>query len=445
MNWMEANLVYDHHDASLRANSEHMLDQAPRRIAAITTAFVRRWEVLGMPTRVTYGINAFPKNSPSHCKIEAYLAPYGWVSFDVSETQKLIAEIRKASTLSDTDKARLVERAQARLMSGFRDNTWYLQTRGTDYELVPKASKVRAVVRTAYIEADGVPLQDFDTADKSQKSFAWITVHEYRPDHAVPYPFTDWKTLESKEDRTMTDTPRFIMIGGFLGAGKTTTIARLARRFKRRANASAIVTNDQATDLVDTNSLRSQGFDVGEVAGSCFCCNFNELTATVERLGADRRPDVVIAEPVGSCTDLVATVIRPLQQMYSQPFDIAPYGVIVKPSHGAKILKHVAQGGFSPKAEYIFRKQIEEADFVIVNRIDELPAAEVEELSQLLEADFPGRTVVRMSAKTGEGFDAFCEFLDQQGNFGRRVMDVDYDVYAEGEAELGWLNSQAAL
>src|SRR5580698_2808702 len=210
----------------------------------------------------------------------------------------------------------------------------------------------------------------------------------------------------------MSDIPRFIIIGGFLGAGKTTTIARLARRFQAQGKRIAIVTNDQATDLVDTNALRSEGFDVGEVAGSCFCCNFNELTATVERLGSDQRPDVVIAEPVGSCTDLVATVIRPLQQVYAQPLDIAPYGVIVKPSHGLKILKRVAQGGFSSKAEYIFRKQIEEADFVVVNRIDELPAAEVEELSQLLETDFPGRTVVRMSAKTGQGFDVFCEFLD---------------------------------
>jgi hypothetical protein len=50
-----------------------------------------------------------------------------------------------------------------------------------------------------------------------------------------------------------------------------------------------------------------------------------------------------------------------------------------------------------------------------------------------------------MSAKTGAGFDAFCELLDQQGDFGRRMMDVDYDVYAEGEAELGWLNSQISL
>lgn len=243
----------------------------------------------------------------------------------------------------------------------------------------------------------------------------------------------------------MSANPRFIMLGGFLGAGKTTTISRLARRFQLQGKRVAIVTNDQATDLVDTNLLRSQGFDVGEVAGSCFCCNFNELTNTVERLGSDRRPDVILAEPVGSCTDLVATVIRPLQQVYSQPFDIAPYGVIVKPSHGLKILRRAAQGGFSPQAEYIFRKQIEEADFVIVNRIDELPPSEVEELAKLLEEQFPGRPIVRMSAKTGEGFDGFCEFLDQRGEFGRRFMDVDYDVYAKGEAELGWLNSQVTL
>ena len=139
--------------------------------------------------------------------------------------------------------------------------------------------------------------------------------------------------------------PRFVMIGGFLGAGKTTTIAKLARQYMAKGLTVGIVTNDQTTDLVDTNSLRAQGFEVGEVAGSCFCCNFNALTSTVEKLGKDERPDVIIAEPVGSCTDLVATVVRPLVQIYEQPLDVAPYGVIIKPSHGAKILRNETGGG----------------------------------------------------------------------------------------------------
>lgn len=243
----------------------------------------------------------------------------------------------------------------------------------------------------------------------------------------------------------MSTSPRFIMIGGFLGAGKTTTIAKLASRFRSQGKNVAIVTNDQAADLVDTLLLRSQGFQVGEVAGSCFCCNFDALTGTVESLSAEQRPDIVLAEPVGSCTDLVATVIRPLEQIYDQPFDIAPYGVIIKPSHGSKILGGEGQRGFSPKAEYIFRKQIEEADFVILNRIDELASEEIDNLTRLLLEQYSSIPVIRMSAKTGAGFEALCEFLDQQGAFGQRVMEVDYDIYAEGEAELGWLNCQAKL
>jgi G3E family GTPase len=243
----------------------------------------------------------------------------------------------------------------------------------------------------------------------------------------------------------MTAAPRFIMIGGFLGAGKTTTIARLAAHFREQGKNVAIVTNDQAADLVDTLLLRSQGFQVGEVAGSCFCCNFDALTGTVESLSEDQRPDVVLAEPVGSCTDLVATVIRPLEQIYEQSFDIAPYGVIIKPSHGSKILGGQGQRGFSPKAEYIFRKQLEEADFVILNRIDELSALEVEHLESLLSQQYQGIPVIRLSAKNGQGFDGLVECLQQQGALNTRTMDVDYDVYAEGEAELGWLNAQVKL
>ncbi len=236
--------------------------------------------------------------------------------------------------------------------------------------------------------------------------------------------------------------PRFILIGGFLGAGKSTTVARLARHYTSQGLKIGIVTNDQTTDLVDTHSLRSQGFDVGEVAGACFCCSFNELTRTVDDLSKTQLPDVIIAEPVGSCTDLVATVIRPLQNIYAMPLDIAPYGVILKPSHGLRILSGEQRGGFSPKAEYIFRKQIEEADFVIINRIDELPVEMVSQLADLLQQQYPGRSVIRMSAKTGQNFDAYLEFLEQHGQFGSRIMEVDYDIYAEGEAELGWLNSQ---
>src|SRR5438105_5156312 len=113
---------------------------------------------------------------------------------------------------------------------------------------------------------------------------------------------------------------RFIMVGGFLGAGKTTTLARLARFYMERGQRVGLVTNDQAQDLVDTNSLRAQGFPVEEVPGACFCCRFEDLMAKVQQLQDSERPDIILAEPVGSCTDLVATVVQPLKDLYGERF-----------------------------------------------------------------------------------------------------------------------------
>jgi len=193
----------------------------------------------------------------------------------------------------------------------------------------------------------------------------------------------------------------FVIVGGFLGAGKTTTLARLARHYLGRGQRVGIVTNDQAQDLVDTNSLRSQGFSVAEVAGACFCCRFDDLVRQVQQLEQKDRPDVILAEPVGSCTDLVATVLQPLKDLYGQRFEVAPYPVLFKPSHGRRILGNEPGSGFSPKAAYIFRKQLEEADAIVINRIDELPPAELTELAALVSRQYPGVPVLQLSARTG--------------------------------------------
>jgi len=238
---------------------------------------------------------------------------------------------------------------------------------------------------------------------------------------------------------------RYIMVGGFLGAGKTTALARLARHYIDLGRNVGIVTNDQASDLVDTNTLRAQGFDVGEVAGACFCCHFDDLIDTIEGLGRQQRPDVILAEPVGSCTDLVATVIQPIKQLFESEFSIAPYTVIIKPSHGRRVLRGERRGGFSPKAAYILKKQLEEADAILINHIDELSSEEVDELADLVGEHCPDVPILRISALTGDGFDQLVALLDQTGDFGRRVLDIDYDTYAEGEAELGWLNSSVRV
>ncbi len=197
MSWVNQTMKHDHVIASLKASSEHALEKKMGHCSDYHGLCAALGRSLGYPTRVTYGINPFPKNSPSHCKLEAYVPPYGWVSFDVSETQQLIADIQRDPSLDAAKKERLIKAANERLVRGFRDNTWFLQTRGTDYDLVPPASRKVPLVRTIYAEADGVALPDPDPANGQKREFAWMTVHKYTPDRPVTYPFKDLKSLEN--------------------------------------------------------------------------------------------------------------------------------------------------------------------------------------------------------------------------------------------------------
>src|ERR1051325_9373357 len=95
---------------------------------------------------------------------------------------------------------------------------------------------------------------------------------------------------------------QYIMIGGFLGAGKTTAILRLARHLTAAGRRVGLITNDQSHDLVDTVMRRAGGFAVKETPGGCFCCRFDSLTHAAARLARQAAPDIFLAEPVGSCT-----------------------------------------------------------------------------------------------------------------------------------------------
>ncbi len=193
--WINNTMKYSHEECSLQASAVFALDNKIGHCSdyhGLATALGRS---LGYPARMTYGINPYPKNSPSHCRMEVYLPPYGWVSFDVSETQQMIAKIQKNASLTDEERMKFTALATRRLEAGFRDNAWFLQTRGSDYDLAPPAANKVAVVRTIYAEADGVPYAEPDPANPKAKALTWMTVHHYKADRPLVKAYDDVKTL----------------------------------------------------------------------------------------------------------------------------------------------------------------------------------------------------------------------------------------------------------
>jgi G3E family GTPase len=237
---------------------------------------------------------------------------------------------------------------------------------------------------------------------------------------------------------------RYVMVGGFLGAGKTTALLAAAERLTARGRRVGLITNDQSGGLVDTALAESRDLPVAEIAGGCFCCRFTSLVEAAAALDRDARPDVFLAEPVGSCTDLQATVNEPLRHMYGDRYRIAPLSVLVDPARALRV--HGAERGqsFSPKVLYVYRKQLEEAEVIVVNKIDAAGAGRVAALREVLGRAYPSARVLEMSARTGAGLDDWlAQVVDAEGE--ARPLAIDYDEYAEGEALLGWLNCTARV
>jgi len=239
-------------------------------------------------------------------------------------------------------------------------------------------------------------------------------------------------------------TTRLILVGGFLGAGKTTLLWEATRRIMENGKRVGLITNDQAPDLVDTAILLRNNIKVAEVSGSCFCCNFNGLIRAVEQVREEAKADVIIAEPVGSCTDLSATILQPLKEKMDRELLVSPLSVMADPAHLSDILNG-GTAGLHPSAAYIFRKQLEESDIILISKADLLKTGDLVLLKEKVKLNFPDAEVMTVSAVTGEGIDEWLKEVMNRTDAGQRLVKVDYDIYAEGEAVLGWLNSNIEL
>lgn len=233
---------------------------------------------------------------------------------------------------------------------------------------------------------------------------------------------------------------RIAIIGGFLGAGKTTLITNMAKSLIESGKKVAIIMNDQGTDLVDSQYSCNQGLDTCDVQGGCFCCRFPDFMHDAKGLIKKADPDIIIAEPVGSCTDLLATVIGPLKVVYADSFTVAPLIIVLDSSRA------LSEGLSSESLRgYLRHHQIEEAEYVILSKADLVARKEVRKVTTAIKEVNKEAKVIPYSSVTGEGFDRVLSIVDSKKTSNRSPKDIDYDLYARAEAELGWYNGKVEL
>jgi G3E family GTPase len=233
--------------------------------------------------------------------------------------------------------------------------------------------------------------------------------------------------MEKTRDIKVDSPVKLIFVGGFLGSGKTTALAGIAKRLLGLGKRVGIVTNDQSDNLADTVIVREMlgelGVPIEEVVAGCFCCKFEELIDNIEKILV-YKPDVLLGEPVGSCTDFVAAVANPIKIHYHEAFRFAPFSTMVDPDRVRELLLAETESN------------------LVLNKIDLVAESETERLVSALTEKYPEKEILTISALDGAGIDKWLEVL-LSGRPGANTVlsQIDYDRYARAEAVLGWLNA----
>jgi G3E family GTPase len=178
-----------------------------------------------------------------------------------------------------------------------------------------------------------------------------------------------------------------LIIGGYLGAGKTTLINHVLRHAGGRR--VAVLVNDFGEINIDADLIEGAAAGVISLAGGCLCCSFgDDLVGTLQAFSqGDTRPDVVLIELSGVA--LPTPVVRSI--------GLARGTQVV----ATLVLADASQIPRQASDRYVgetVRQQLREADWILLNKADLATPAEVSALPDWIANEAPQARLMHCSA-----------------------------------------------
>ena len=168
---------------------------------------------------------------------------------------------------------------------------------------------------------------------------------------------------------------KLLLIGGFLGAGKTTVIRSILTGIDEAGQSAAIIENEIGELGIDDRLLSGGKVQVTPLFGGCVCCQISgDLLNAVDQIRAELAPDWLIVEATG------LAFLSELRKLF-EDFDAPVCSVaVVDITRWARLYRA------NPE---LMRSQLEGAEAVIVNKTDvkEPESAELVQLRALAGGD----------------------------------------------------------
>jgi len=225
------------------------------------------------------------------------------------------------------------------------------------------------------------------------------------------------------------------LLSGFLGSGKTTAIQHACQELIKMQKKVGVITNDQGISLVDGDFFEHLNIPNRQVVNGCFCCNYNDLDKSIQSLITTNKPNIIFAESVGSCTDLVATVLKPLFNFY--PHTDITFSTFAD----VRLLRILLKGDaniFDESVTYIYFKQLEEADIIVISKVDLIDHETLQEIKQMMNEKYGNKLLLYQNSLDSISIQQWLRVLDNQLFETSSSLEIDYEVYGKGEAKLAW-------
>ena len=197
---------------------------------------------------------------------------------------------------------------------------------------------------------------------------------------------------------------KFLIVGGFLGSGKTSFILEFARYLvqTRGVRKVAVLENEIGEIGVDDQVLRGSGYRVKGMFDGCVCCTMaGELLINVRLIQQDYAPEWIIMEPTGMA--FPGSIRRNLQDTLGLRPEIV---CLADAQRWQKLLKPL---------EHLLSLQLKEADLILINKSDLAGPEELDQAESSIRQFNTRAGIARISAAAGIDTAIFDRIIDWEG------------------------------
>ena len=183
---------------------------------------------------------------------------------------------------------------------------------------------------------------------------------------------------------------KLLIIGGFLGAGKTSFILQLAEHMLKGEDTEKVVIleNEIGEVSVDDKILQGAGYSVKTMFSGCICCTISgSLPTNINAIEKDINPDWIIIEATG------VAYPESIKQNLKEALGIdSKICCIVDAGRWQRLLKPM---------ENLLSDQLSDASIILINKVDSVDSTALEAIIESVRGYNNHASIIAVSAKNG--------------------------------------------